>query len=77
MKNNLLYRDENDELLLVVPKTMQITIIKRAHEQGHFSVSKAEALLRRDYWFKGMRPKIERVITNCINCILAERKQGK
>lgn len=77
LRNNLLYRDEKDELLLVVPKILQTSIIRQAHEQGHFGVNKTEILVRKDYWFKGMRPKIERIIMNCINCILAERKHGK
>lgn len=34
-------------------------------------------LVRRDYWFKNMRSKIKKVLTGCINCILAERKNGK
>lgn len=77
LRNDLLYRDDKDELLLVVPKTLQASIIRQAHEQGHFNVSKTEMLIRRNYWFKGMQPKIQKIITNCINCILAERKQGK
>jgi len=77
MRNNLLYRDDNDELLIVVPKALQTSIIQKAHEQGHFSVNKTELLLRKDYWFKGMQQKIKKIVSNCINCILAERKQGK
>lgn len=34
-------------------------------------------MIRRDYWFKGMRAKIDKVIRNCVRCILAERKTGK
>jgi len=49
LKNNLLYRSNNDELLLVVPKILQTSIIRRAHEQGHFGVSKTEMLVHRDY----------------------------
>lgn len=30
-----------------------------------------------NYWFKGMRSKIEKIIRNCISCILAEKKSGK
>lgn len=77
LRNDLLYRDDKDELLLVVLKALQTSIIRQAHEQGHFNVNKMEVLIRRDYWFKDMRLKIEKIITNCINCILAERKQGK
>lgn len=33
--------------------------------------------MRKDYWFKGMRPKIEKIVANCISCILAERKKRR
>jgi len=74
MKNNLLHRNNGGDLLIVVPKTLQNSIVKQAHEKGHFGVSKTEALLLKDYWFKGMRPRIEKVVTGCIDCLLAERK---
>lgn len=45
IRNNLLYRDNVDKLLLVVPKTLQTSIIRNAHEQGHFGVNKTEALI--------------------------------
>lgn len=77
LRNDLLYRDYDNELLLVVPKLLQASVIRQAHEQGHFGVNKTEILVRRDYWFKDMRSKIEKIIKSCINCILAERKQGK
>jgi len=77
MKNNLLHRDNGGDLLIVVPKTLQNSIVKQAHEKRHFGVSKTEALLLKDYWSKRMRPRIEKVITNCIDCLLAERKQGR
>jgi len=77
MKNNLLHRDNGGDLLIVVPKTLQNTIVKQAHEKGHFGVSKTEALLLKDYWFKRMRSRIKRVVTSCIDCLLAERKQGR
>lgn len=76
IKNGLLYRNLDDSLLLV-PKTMQTQIIQQAHGQDHFGVNKTEALIHRNYWFKGMRPKIEKIVTICINCIQAERNQGK
>ncbi|KAG5327796.1 POL3 protein, partial [Pseudoatta argentina] len=31
----------------------------------------------REFWFSEMRKKIDKVIKNCITCILAERKHGK
>lgn len=55
---------------------MQSQIIRQAHENGHFSVDKTEKLIKKNYWFVGMREKIEKVLRNCLDCILAERKQG-
>ena len=56
---------------------MQSQIVKRIHENGHFSVGKNESLLNREYWFANMRGKIEKVLRNCLSCILAEKKRGK
>lgn len=77
MKNGLLYKELNGDTLIVAPTLMQNSIIQQTHERGHFGPDKTEKLLRINYWFKGMRNKIEKVIQNCINCILAERKSGK
>lgn len=77
VQNRLLYRKHKDDLLLVIPKNMQQDIIKRTHERGHFSVNKVECLLKKEFWFARMRDRVERVIKNCLPCILAERKYGK
>jgi len=77
LRNNILYRMYNDDLLLVVPKIMQYDIIKQTHDKGHFSVGKMERILKREFWFSYMREKIERIVRNCISCLLAERKHGK
>ena len=77
VRNDILYKEVNDVPLIVVPKQMQTQIVRQAHERGHFGTVKTEALLKRDFWFKGMRHLIERVIRNCVNCILAERKHGR
>lgn len=77
LRNELLYKEIDDVLLVVVPRSMRIQIVRQAHELGHFGITKTEALVRRDYWFKGMRHIVERVVRNCVNCILAERKHGK
>ena len=56
---------------------MRIQVVRRAHKRGHFGITITEALLKRDYWFKGMREKVERVVQSCIDSILADRKQEK
>lgn len=74
MRNGLLFKEVDGDVRLVVPKAMQSQIIKRLHDRRHFAVNKTEQLVKRDYWFGSMRTKIEKVIRNCIDCVLAERK---
>lgn len=77
IKNGLLFKKHNEDILLVVPKSMRSQIVRQAHEQGHFLVAKTEALLLRDYWMPNIKPKIEKITKNCVAYILAERKQGR
>lgn len=77
VKGELLFRENNNELLIVVPKSMQSQIIRQAHEVGHFSIAKTEAIIRNDYWIPNVKPKIEKIIRNCVACILAEKKHGR
>jgi len=75
--NGLLCKEVNGETPIVVPKLMQIPIIRQIHERGHFGSTKTEQLLKTDYWFKNIRPKVEKVIQNCLTCIMAMKKTGK
>lgn len=77
IRAGLIYKEVDEELRVVVPSDMQAQIIRRAHEIGHFSVDKTERLVKRDYWFREMWPKVEKVVHTCISCILAEKKHGK
>jgi len=77
LRGNLLFRESNGDLQLVVPRRMQTQIIRRAHERGHFSVGKTEDLVKGDYWIPNLRRRVEEVVRNCVACILAERKQGR
>lgn len=77
VRDGLLYKEVDDDIRLVIPKSMQAQIIRKAHERGHFATSKTEALIKKDYWIPGLRSKVETIVRNCIACILAERKQGK
>jgi len=77
IKNDLLFKKHNGDILLVVSKTMRTQVIKQAHNGGHFSVTKTEALLLRDYWMSNIKAKIVKVIKNCVACILVEKTQSK
>lgn len=51
LRNDILYRNCNGDLLLVIPKAMQVDVIKKIHEKGHFGVRKVEQLLKKELWF--------------------------
>lgn len=77
LRGGLMFKEDAGEAKLIVPKRMQTQIIRRAHDQGHFSTSKTEALIKSNYWMPNLKSKVELVIRSCVSCILAERKTGK
>jgi ribonuclease HI len=72
--NGLLCKKLDGDTPIVVPRLMQTSIIRQIYERGHFGSAKTEQLLKPDYWFKDMHSKIEKVIQNCLACILAKKK---
>lgn len=56
---------------------MQEDIIKKAHEKGNFRQKKMEEIIEKEFFIPKLKPKIERVIQNCVRCILSDRKNGK
>ncbi|GBN00585.1 Transposon Ty3-G Gag-Pol polyprotein, partial [Araneus ventricosus] len=77
IKGDLLYKSIKGNDLLVVPEDMQMSLIKSAHEKGHFSVKRTEDHLINEFYIPKLKQKIEKCISNCITCILASKKQGK
>lgn len=76
VKRDVLYRFV-EGTLLVVPQILQNQIIRAVHELGHISARKTEAIVCRDYSISGLGAKCDRVIKNCVPCILSSRKAGK
>jgi len=46
-------------------------------EREHFLIAKTEALLNKKYWISNIRNKIQKVIGNCIPCILKRNRVGR
>jgi transposase InsO family protein len=65
------------ERRLILPQSMEMTIIRKAHENGHFSKKKTGELIGKDYYIDKLDKKIEDCIATCIPCLLASRKEGK
>lgn len=77
LRRGVLYRDYEGSMLLVVPNSMLHEVIYQAHDRGHFGWKKTEHILKQDFWFPKMRERIQKFISCCVKCILAEKKHGK
>lgn len=77
VQSDVLMRMVNGKNVLVVPCEMQMDIIRKVHENGHFSSKKVSEIIEQDYFIPKLRAKIETIVNNCVPCILAERKRGK
>ncbi|GFX87939.1 transposon Tf2-9 polyprotein [Trichonephila clavipes] len=53
------------------------SIIKTAHERGHFTVLRIQDLVSKDFYILRLKDKVEKFIQNCVTCILTNRKRGK
>lgn len=76
-KNGIIFRYEDGNELLVVPKAMYNEIIRRAHEVGHFAVAKTAELIKREFYIPNLNDRIQACIHNCVPCILGAKKEGK
>ncbi|GBM43078.1 Pro-Pol polyprotein [Araneus ventricosus] len=56
---------------------MQTEIIRNAHERGHTGVKYTEKHLQDYYYIPKLRQKVEKIISNCVYCILINQKRGK
>lgn len=77
IQNDLVYKFIDGNYLLKLPKLMQHDIIKNIHENGHINKRKVAFILNQQYDIQHTEKKIEKVINNCIPCILSSRKAGK
>ncbi|UYV74585.1 hypothetical protein LAZ67_12000202 [Cordylochernes scorpioides] len=76
-ENNLFWKEVEGNRTLVIPKGMEMEIIKLAHEERHFGVQENFEMLKKEYYITDLKSKIKKYIQNCIPCILSNRKHGK
>lgn len=63
--------------LFIIPEVMKDGIIKEIHERGHFHLKKIMQIINKEFHIADAKQRIDKCISNCIKCILAERKAGK
>lgn len=77
MHNGLLCKFADSLYQIVVPDAMAFSIISKVHQDGHFKHQKLESLIKKEFFIQNLSRKIDAVITNCIECILCNKKGGK
>lgn len=75
--NKLLCKFNDFNYKIVVPAEMQMNLILKIHQDGHFKTAKLEKIISKDYFIPNLHEKNNNVIANCVECILADRKDGK
>lgn len=53
------------------------SLLRQTHGDVHVSSKKMEQQLRQDYHIPELSKKVTRLISNCVTCILANKKRGK
>ena len=72
LKDGLVFRVSRDNILqLYVPLEMEDNVIRLIHEKiCHLGIDKTYKEIRRNYWFKNMKGKVETFIKNCLHCVM-------
>ncbi len=77
VRSGALYSFQDGYYKIVVPEVMVPSLLRQFHGDTHLSARKMEQLIHQDYQIAGLSKKIDKLISNCITCILAKNKQGK
>jgi hypothetical protein len=62
---------------VILPKPLQFHVVQLIHERGHLNVAKTEALIRKQYWFKGITQVVEKVVHTCGECRYPEEERKR
>lgn len=74
VRDGLLYFEQEGRDVVVVPEAMQSQLIRSAHERGHFAAQRRKEHLKQDFYIPNFRQKVDDIISNCIRCILNNKK---
>lgn len=70
MRNGIIFRKHNNNLLFYVPQAMESHILFKYHDQlGYLGIEKTMYTIIESYWFPNMKQKVQEYILNCLKCI--------
>lgn len=78
LRNGVVYRKVDSDLLFYVPQLMEFHVIHKYHDQvGHMGVEKTISAIMQTYWFPKMKQKVQDYISNCLKCIFFSPSSGR
>jgi len=78
MRNGLVYRKRQGQILFYVPSMLESNIIYKYHnEMSHVGVEKTVRNILNSYWLPEMKAKVEKHIRRCLKCIAFTPSSGK
>lgn len=79
LSGGILYKFDDGRDLLVVLDSMQDKILQLINQKNYLSAKRTEDIIQKEYFIPDLKKKIDKFIvyTNCISCILANRKQDR
>lgn len=76
-ENDILRKRFGERNVILLPTSIHQDIIRKTHENGHFCVKKKLESMKGEYYIPKLTEKLEKYVSCCIPCILAEGKRGK
>lgn len=77
IQGGVLMKCVNGKPVMVVPSDLQLNLLRQVHDNGHFGAQKMCEIVEKDYYMPKVREQSDKVVSSCVQCILAERKRGK
>lgn len=76
-ENGILMKRVGDKSIVVLPMSMHQEVIQKTHENGHFGAKKMLESIKSEYYIPNLKEKLEKYVSCCVWCILAEGKREK
>lgn len=76
--NDIIYKIHQGRQLLVINEDLAENIIRKCHEEnGHFGADKVADIVKQQYYCEHLSDLIHKWISNCLVCIISDKKRGK
>lgn len=78
MRNGIIFRKHDKELLFYIPQAMELQVLHKYHDElGHLGTEKTYGNIIKSYWFPELKQKVKRYVSNCLKCISFAPLEGK